>query len=123
MFILNLLRIKCVSGTEVHSWEFCDQSDQHLVVTAIRNVNCSGATVIGTGMALQLRATVGYCIMLVLLQTVLCHSQIYDNIVSFETFTIGFAQICSNARLATAYDDIKKCAVTKAFYMMRTSCC
>jgi len=47
----------------VYSWEFCDESDQHSVFTAITSDICSRATVISTNNTLQTAATAVYSIM------------------------------------------------------------
>jgi len=54
-----------VSVTVVHSWEFCDESDQHSVFTAITSDIISQATFISTTNTLQHAPSAVYCIMLV----------------------------------------------------------
>jgi len=49
----------------VHSWEFCDESDQHSVFTAITSDICSWVTLFSTTNNLQPAQTAVYCIMLV----------------------------------------------------------
>jgi len=53
-----------VSGTAVHGWEFCDETDEQYDFTPVRSDICSWATVTSSSNVLQPAATAAYSIML-----------------------------------------------------------
>jgi len=77
----------------VHSWEFCDESDEHQFIQQYEVISLAEQLVISTSNLLQPVATAVYCITLLFPHSFWCHSQINNNTLSFENFTAGFVKM------------------------------
>ena len=96
-----------MSGTAVHGWEFCDETNEHSGFTAIRIGICSWATVSSTSNILQPAATARYSIML---QFNYAPIELCSNSIMLQ-FNNAPIQLCSNSiMLQFNYAPIQLCS-------------